>query len=218
MGVAHGVPGILGALARTYRVATLPKAHRLVKAAVQWLLANRRPNDGGSAFGRYAAYSDRYSCRSAWCYGDPGVAASLLLAARTIGESRWEVVAIEIARKDCARSIEESGAVDASLCHGTAGLGHLYNRMFQTTGLDVFHQAARLWFDRTVNWLETLRANSRSFSEATHGETGLLEGIAGTGLALLAALGGPMPDWDKPMNLSIPGTRGADSQAPPRRS
>ena len=39
---------------------------------------------------------------------------------------------------------------DAGLCHGAAGLAHLYNRMFQASRDERFAAAARCWFQRTL--------------------------------------------------------------------
>ena len=39
-----------------------------------------------------------------------------------------------------------SGVVDAGLCHGAAGLGHVFNRLFQATGEQRLALAAREWF------------------------------------------------------------------------
>src|SRR5207249_4814388 len=89
-------------------------------------------------------------CRSAWCYGDPGVGAALFCAARSINEPKWERDALDIARTAARRPPERSGVVDAGLCHGAAGLGHIFNRLYQATGDEVFAQAARFWFSRTL--------------------------------------------------------------------
>ena len=88
--------------------------------------------------------------RLAWCYGDPGIAAALLGAARCVAEPAWESAALAIARRAAERPYAEAGIKDAGLCHGCAGLGHLFNRMFQATGEPELAQAARAWFERTL--------------------------------------------------------------------
>src|SRR5262249_52724928 len=59
--------------------------------------------------------------RLAWCYGDPGVAAALLGAARCVAEPGWEREALVIARRAARRPSEQAGVRDAGLCHGAAG-------------------------------------------------------------------------------------------------
>ena len=72
--------------------------------------------------------------RTAWCYGDPGIAAALLLAGRAMDEPAWEREALDLARTVARRPAGNCGVNDAGLCHGAAGLGHLLNRFYQATG------------------------------------------------------------------------------------
>src|SRR5258707_545491 len=46
-------------------------------------------------------------------------------------EPAWEVDAVRIALRAADRPGEKSGVVDSGLCHGAAGLGHLFNRTYQ---------------------------------------------------------------------------------------
>ncbi|HEX3130477.1 MAG TPA: lanthionine synthetase C family protein [Thermoanaerobaculia bacterium] len=192
-GISHGVPGVIGLLGRVCEAGLeTPKARRLLDGAVEWLLANRRPDDGGSAFGRYVTGSEIYTCRSAWCYGDPGVAAALLGAAQAADRPDWEREAIAIALHDCRRPRADKEVVDASLCHGAAGLGHLYNRLYQATGEEAFAAGAREWFEISFGL---------PGPETTGESIRLLEGAAGVGLAWIAAVSAVEPRWDRPLLL-----------------
>jgi len=213
LGLAHGVPGLIAMLGQVCQAGLAgDQGRRLLEGAVTWLLANRRPEDGESSFTYYLAPGERGSSgpgsRSGWCYGDPGIAAALLGAAQAVGEPEWKREAIAIAVKDCARSFEATGVIDAELCHGTAGLGHLYNRLYQATGEETFARAARGWFERTlalcrpgegvggyVNWWPEIKE--------WRADSGLLTGSAGIGLALLAAISSVEPNWDRPLMLSL---------------
>ncbi|HEX3130478.1 MAG TPA: lanthionine synthetase C family protein [Thermoanaerobaculia bacterium] len=199
LGVAHGVPGVIGMLGQAC-ARGIEEARRLLDGAVAWLLANRRPDDGGSSFTSYISPSDRAGsatgCQSAWCYGDAGVAAVLLSAARSAGEPAWEREALAIARRDCAAPPPE--AVGTTFCHGAPGLGHLYNRLFQATDEEVFADAARGWFERA---LADLARNPERGEEFVR--FGIQEGMAGIGLALLAATSPVPPDWDRPFLFGV---------------
>lgn len=219
MGLAHGVPGVVGFLARILAAdddigRERGEAERLLVGAVAWLLANKRPDDGGSVFPyRLAATEPDNSARSAWCYGDPGVAVALFAAARARKREDWEREAIRIAERDCARPFEYSGVVDAELCHGAAGLGHLYNRLYQATGNLTFARAARDWFQRVLAMCrpgEGVAGFSSWWPEAGEwqAESGFLTGVAGIGLALLAAISSLVPEWDRLLLLSLPSERG----------
>jgi hypothetical protein len=47
-------------------------------------------------------------------------------------EPEREAVLVAIAAGE--RTTEESDVVDAGLCHGAGGVGHLYHRLYRTTG------------------------------------------------------------------------------------
>lgn len=207
LGVAHGIAGVVGALSRVCASGfeTL-RARRLLDGAVEWLFHSKRRASPGSTFPSFS-WSEE-SSRSAWCYGDPGIASVLLLAALATGEAAWKKEALAIARRDCLRPLAETQVADAELCHGAAGLGHLYNRMYQATGEDGFAQAARRWMERALS-MRRPSASAGGFlnlwpgTEEWHPEAGLLVGAAGIGLCLLAAATDLEPSWDRALLLSL---------------
>ncbi len=226
LGVAHGVPGTIamlgGIVAGTAPLAAAgdplaravgERARALAEGATRWLLAQRLPPEEGSWFG--ASFSPevrQQRSRLAWCYGDPGIAAALLVAARTCNQPQWERFAVELALATTARQ-EDATVRDAGLCHGAAGLGHLYNRLYQATGEEKLGEASRRWFQRTLDFRSPGEglAGYRAFWIAEDGVTqswrtdpGFLEGVAGIGLALLGALSDFEPAWDRIMALSMP--------------
>src|SRR5215813_1872357 len=91
------------------------------------------------------------SSRFAWGYGDPGIAAVLLDAARTLDDCELERKAIELGRQAAARPFQYSGIADAAVCHGAAGLGHIFNRLFQYSGDAMFAEAALRWLTRALD-------------------------------------------------------------------
>ncbi|HEX3130475.1 MAG TPA: lanthionine synthetase C family protein [Thermoanaerobaculia bacterium] len=213
LGLAHGAPGVVGMLARACGENLAgSRARRLLDGAVEWLLTNKREDDGGSTFAPFVGAetsTPAASCRSAWCYGDPGVAAALLGAARAVGAPDWEREAVAIALKDCTRPMHDRGVVDATLCHGAAGLGHLYNRFYQATGEETFGRVARDWFEHALSMRRPglgIAGFSSWWDEAGEWRnvSGFLEGAAGISLALIAATSHIEPGWDRPMLLAIP--------------
>ena len=220
LGLAHGVPGVIALLAHV--CATIDKklrgargkARPLLGGAVGWLLA-QQPPDHAKCFPHWVAPGlSRESSRLAWCYGDLGIAATLLQAALCVSEPDWEQKALMIARRASARSPEQSGVADCGLCHGAAGVGHIFNRMFQATGREWLADAARFWFNRT---LEIRRPNQgiAGFAALRPGpkprakkkwiaDPGIVEGAAGIGLALLAATTPIEPEWDRMLLVSAP--------------
>lgn len=206
LGVAHGVPGVIALLGLMHG-AGIERARtaRLLERAVHWLLAQRLPEGAGARMpfhyfpGRPAA-----PARTAWCYGDPGVAAALLVAARGAGEPAWEREALALARHAADRPAEACGIIDAGLCHGAAGVAHLYNRMHQETGDERLRAAAREWVLRALELRRPGQGvggflSHEPVSDAASGwvaAPGILTGAAGIGLALVSAALPVPAEWD----------------------
>ncbi|HET6896931.1 MAG TPA: lanthionine synthetase C family protein [Vicinamibacteria bacterium] len=214
LGLAHGVPGVIALLGGACAAGITPaRARRLLDGAVSWLLSQKLPPDAGASFPTWTGPGvAALPARSAWCYGDPGVAAALLCAARAVDNSSWEREALEIARRAAARPPDQAGVRDAGLCHGAAGLGQLFNRMFQATGDACLGDAARFWFARTLELRRPgcgvagyAACDSRPGAPAPwRDDPGLLSGAAGIGLALLAAVTTIEPAWDRMLLVSLP--------------
>jgi hypothetical protein len=209
LGLAHGVPGVIALLGQACAAGVArARARPLLEGAVRWLLAQQGPR----GFAAWVGPEEYQPTRLAWCYGDPGIAAALLGAARCVGEPGWEREARAIARRAARRPPEEAGVVDAGLCHGAVGLGHVFNRMYQATGEAALGEAARFWFDRTLA-LRRPGEGIGGYCACQPGEggarawvvdPGLLTGAAGIALALLAATTAVEPAWDRVLLISIP--------------
>jgi lantibiotic modifying enzyme len=213
LGVAHGLPAVVAVLAGA-AAAGIEGARPLLDDSVRFLLARRQDPSVGSCFSTvYAPWEPPTSSRLAWCYGDPGVAAALLTAGHTVGETAWEREALDVALAAIARPESNSGIRDAGLCHGAAGLAHLFNRMYHTTGEERLAEAARFWFQRTLELRQPGEGVGGFRSWGTIGEgidnlgwrdePGFLEGAAGVGLALLGAISDVEPAWDRVLAVSV---------------
>jgi lantibiotic biosynthesis protein len=257
LGVAHGVPGVIGVLGEMV-AAGLPAgeaaeaaagaagvadaagaagvkaggaaggaaqglagegtARELLAGAVAWLLGQRLPAGSGSVFSYSVAPGvEPMPARLAWCYGDPGVSLALLGAARAAGEPAWERQALAIARAAAVRPRDASGVVDGGLCHGAAGLAHLYNRLFQATGDPLFKAEALAWIERLMAhrrpgqgiagwqaWRPIGEITSPNPELGWVDDRGFLTGAAGIGLALLGAVSPVEPAWDRVLLASVP--------------
>jgi lantibiotic biosynthesis protein len=209
LGVAHGTPGVIAVLARICSSGVaVERARSLLAGAVSWLLTQKLPEGAGSVF-PYSVGPDVKirPARTAWCYGDPGIAAALLLAGRAAGEAAWEREALALASAVARRPPETCGVVDAGLCHGAVGLGHLLNRLYQATGDPELLTAARAWFGHALGYWEPGHGiggflgfvpPDGDFNQLVWNEdAGFLSGSAGMALALLAATSDVDPAWDR---------------------
>src|SRR5262249_1489457 len=153
--------------------ATAKKARALLEPAVHWILAQQLPPTAPCCFPDAVARGLRPApSRLAWCYGDPGVAAALLVAARALKEPALERTALGVALRAAARPAAISGVEDAGLCHGAAGLGHIFHRLWARTHEARFAEAARFWFGRMLAMREPGRgfAGFRAYSADAKGK------------------------------------------------
>ncbi|ARF53877.1 lanthionine synthetase C family protein [Streptomyces gilvosporeus] len=196
-GLAHGIAGPLALLALTRRAGLTEPGHDAALTAFAEALAHQRRADGqwtgvvpfdghpdGPADPRPAA------ARTAWCYGTPGAACALHLAAEALGRPDWSrtAVAALTAALEAPR-----GVTDVGLCHGWAGLLHLTAHLARSSGDP--HLTARA-AESAGRLLDALAHAARSRSVARR--TGLLDGTAGIALALhsWAADAPPATAWD----------------------
>ncbi len=214
VGVAHGVPATVAVLARIVAAGIGGgRAHELLSEATAWVLDQRLDSPAGrSLFPPFVGPGiSPVPARFAWCYGDPGVAATLLAAAGAAGDEDLHRTALGLARRAAAEPTSRRDVIDASLCHGAAGLGHLFNRMHQSTGDDACADAARRWFARALAMRrpgEGLagyrhRVRPRDPDSELRDDPGLITGIAGIGLALLGAITTVEPAWDRLLLASL---------------
>ncbi|MCU1277366.1 MAG: Lanthionine biosynthesis cyclase LanC [bacterium] len=187
LGVAHGTAGVIGFLARAPKSAP---ALELLDDAVRWLMScadgDRRP--------RFVCWIDggvpASLLRSAWCYGDCGVAVALLAAAKARGRPDWQRYALTLAHEAPRAGDDAAGVHDAAVCHGAAGVAHLYNRMYQASGDESLRAIA-------LEWLR------RALTMPLPASPGLLLGRCGVALTLLAAASELPPSWDALLLASV---------------
>ena len=214
VGVAHGVAGVIALLGSICGAGVEQATARpLLEGAVSWLLAHSLPTEAGPTFPIWVAPGlEPWPARCAWCYGDPGIAAGLLMAARGVADAELEQAAVALACRAAERPPAETGVVDACFYHGSAGLAHVFNRMYQATGEPTLGRAAVYWLERTLDFYRLARGNGGSWVQASKDRAeagpwtgiGLLEGAAGVALVLLAATTSVEPAWDRMFLVSAP--------------
>ncbi len=217
LGLAHGVPGVIALLALAcQRGVAVRTARVLLDGAVDWLLAQSNDPTAASCFDTFVPHGEgkrSTTSRLAWCYGDLGVSAAIFLAARCVNQPTWEAQALEIARRAARRPVDRSGAVDACMCHGAAGNGHIFNRFYQATGEAAFRVAAEQWFAFALAFQkpEGGVGGFQAFYSPTPGkpiqwtdDPGILMGSSGIGLCLLAAVHDAEPSWDRFLLVALP--------------
>lgn len=200
VGVAHGAAGLVSYLASVaaggLRCST--RAQSLLAASMRWLLRQRgSAGDGAPARWRASGYAPS---RVTWCYGDPGVALALAVAAQVTGSATVCGVAAELAAAASARDPDDAGVIDACLCHGAAGLIWFGRRVLDAgTAVADRRQAERFTAHWSRDVIEQRRAGRLQFfrGSGTDRNSSFLEGDAGVALALLHAATGAAPCWEQ---------------------
>ncbi len=213
LGLAHGVPGVVAALVAVLEddLASGPThsdAATLVDDAIGWLLAQpivAHPHGRFPAVLRPGAAPQ--PTRLAWCYGDLGIALTLVRAGRVRANPAWIEQGRALARLAAQRDPDTAGVVDASLCHGAAGLAQLFARLHAATGEPECRAAAQRWLDDALARRQPGTGvggyrHPRGRDPGVREHAGFLEGASGIGLALLAMIDDTEPAWDRLLLLS----------------
>lgn len=209
LGVAHGIPGIIGFLARVLACGIAPETSgALLSGAIRWMFAHK-DRDLTLVDSRSIIPSPEVvQTRGGWCYGDPGVAGVLMQVAATLSDDGLAEKAVALGRTAICRRAELS---DAGLCHGATALSHILARLFNYTHCSDFATASRHWYHRAL----AFRGGNgiAGFATADHQpgrpiiyrtDPGLLSGAVGIALAFLALSTETEPNWDRLLLLSSP--------------
>jgi lantibiotic biosynthesis protein len=210
LGMAHGIAGVIAFLASTHDAGlAVARSRALLEGAVGWLLARPR-TDGGFPWAHIAEVTAG-PARLAWCYGDLGIALALLRAARTLDRPGWREHARALLVRSARRGRAETGVADACLCHGSAGVLHLFRRGSEMLPDPDLIEAAHAWAAATLAMRDdTVSSTLAGFAALAHedgrayrhAERGLLNGAAGIALALLPCVVALEPAWDRALLLS----------------
>jgi hypothetical protein len=207
LGLAHGMAGVIALLARFVAAGIeVTRARSLLDGAVAHLLALEPPTTG-PRFGSWYSVPEapQPKARVAWCYGDLGIAVALLSAARACDHAGWHAEAIGLAHACATRPPEDSGVVDAGICHGAFGAVHLFHRMHRATGDATLATATREWLDRALALRNSEPiAGFPAFELLAGGgvhqwtpDASMLTGAAGVALVLHALMSDLEPAWDR---------------------
>lgn len=212
LGLAHGTAGVTAFLALAVAAGVAPAGTpTLLAESVRWLQSTRHGSEAPSDFGAVlpiGAARPAPGCRAAWCYGDPGVAAALWHAGRALNDAALVEDALAVATRAACRSVEHAGVVDASLCHGAAGLAHIYAVIGGNDRRSPLAAAARRWV--AVTYAQRMPGSGvagyhyvRGAEPASmRGDVSFLTGVAGIGLTLTFAAHGGDRSWDRLLLLS----------------
>lgn len=209
-GMAHGIGGVLALLALAARKGTaIDGQHGALRTILTWLDRWQEETGRGSTWPYWITRSELRTGRRAgsklrrpsWCYGTGGLARAQQLAALATGDTERQITA-ENALAAALTDPDLLGATtDHGLCHGFAGLTHIAVRTAEDA-----HPSTVGRLRAAIPGLLTaicpvdddLERAATALVSGTGAGPGLLDGVAGTALALLAAdtAAPPQSTWD----------------------
>ncbi|MCU1325425.1 MAG: Lanthionine biosynthesis cyclase LanC [Bryobacterales bacterium] len=216
LGVAHGIPGIVHLLSEIVAAGVdRARCENMLARSLDWLLAQQEPGRLGSRFDSWipVGYPRKAggSRRLAWCYGDLGVLAVIVQVGVRTGCRVIQKAGGELLDFCLSCPPEAAGIDDAPLCHGSSGVAHIFNRLYQSTGDDRCLDMSLEWIDRTLAIRQSGEGvggyKARTTPDPKQPPTwettaALLDGSMGIALALQAATTAVDPGWDRLLCLS----------------
>ena len=212
--LSHGISSIAVILSKLYAIKGIDRevVSNLLQGCVNYILEQEiDKNKYGSCFPSFALESTEllHGSRLAWCYGDLGIAMALWQAGVALQNETWKNKAMEVLlfAAEKRKDLEKNFVIDAGLCHGAAGIGHIFYRTWWNTRLPEFKKAADYWFEQTLKMAKFDDGLAGYKAWLPHVKKwvnvhGLLEGIAGIGLALMTYYYEIEPAWDECLLLS----------------
>ena len=188
----HGLICILQFLTHMYLLTKDNSTLKIISKIID-IIKNAASAHGLSCFpysssrNGYEQISGKYPSRLAWCYGDLIIGYALLSTGKRLDDQKLIQWANDIINRTLKRqTYEETGVVDGYFCHGSAGLAHIYHKIFIETADQEVLAAAYYWLNYTIEFVNSNRREGSNLPVA--GSNGLLVGTAGIGLVAYSFL------------------------------
>jgi hypothetical protein len=202
LGLAHGIPGPLALMGLTWAAGLREPgmeraAERLVRRIQQALHVT--PYGPDVPYHRLPVLQQTSGLsRTAWCYGNPGVARSLQLAAWGFTRPDWAALACELVRSAIKRPPELQGLLAPTFCHGLAGCLAVLLHFATELPDGEWKGAVNDVIERMLAYYKpdsTFGFQNQEKGMAALDDPSLQTGAAGAALALLAASGALGKSW-----------------------
>jgi len=201
--LSHGSSSIALVLCKVLQI--MPKdetAEKLLRGAIKYICNQEIPlSQYGCFFPSFSIESqpDLFKTRLAWCYGDLGIAFAIWKTGLLFHHQAWIDKGMEVLLHAAnRRGLAENKVMDAGICHGAAGVAHIFHRLYRDSGRKEFKDAADYWCIETLKMaaFEDGLAGYKTWRSEQYGgwqpNDNLLEGITGIGMCLLSFV---MPDF-----------------------
>ena len=204
LGVSHGIPGILLILCKSYKLGIYVENQLEAIKCLSEYIFNSCIKNTDTVFWESQKIigienNKAVPARDAWCYGTPGVAYSLLIAASILNDEILKNLAIDSMKTSLKRLRE---VISPTFCHGLSGLCCLSRKFYEYTNDNYFYE---MYINLLKNILD-LYSDKHPFGfinkelekgEITNkNEIGLLMGSTGVILTILSCYSPIKTQWD----------------------
>lgn len=206
LGLSHGQASLIAILTKLHKINNFKNDIKpILEGSINFLMANKSDNMNNlSIFPDYIGKGKiTYRSRLAWCYGDLGIAISLLNAGIELqNEELYSFAIATLLHSSQRKEHVETWANEASICHGFFGISHIYSKGYSITSNQVFKRTADYWFDTGLSYIQN-RVDWKDFSKNINADKlSLLEGYAGAGLVMLSHIMEKELSWDQSLLLN----------------
>jgi len=204
-GLAHGLISYAVILAKCNKKFNLGIEDKIIKI-INYYWDNKNEKECSSFFPNALSISKSYEkeSRLSWCYGDVGIAAGFLNLSFLLKNNEIKKMAIQILLKTVSRkNLIKTKIADTSLCHGVSGLIHIYKKFYVVLGINKFNESYLYWMEVLNNYYESdVKFQYCHHKKGYTNNLSLLEGVSGTGLAILSTLTDKNLGWDECLLIS----------------
>jgi len=203
LSLSHGITSVLKFCMECIKKKVCPEpANRLAQMIADYLYINHGDGSFGSYYTSIVDGNSNFSpSRLAWCYGDLTIGYMLLQYGLLTDDVKIKKLAIKVLTHTTHRTNDRNEIIiDAGICHGTAGVTHVYHKLCTLYNLTEFENVRDYWLSQTLkkieqtDWQAGYRKYNGYFKTYSEDHT-LLEGSAGIGLVLLSYLSADF-NWD----------------------
>ncbi len=208
LGLAHGVPGVILILVNYLKL--FPNdilARDILLKNLNFLISTKKDKPDPYYFPTCIVEDYKDYGKLGWCYGDLGCALAIFKAGKLLHRNDLveEAISLFMLLTTC-KGTKEQYITDADFCHGTVGIAHFFNRMYNWTDINEFKIASEYWYSETMNLAKFTDglAGFKHFNGLKKDfvcQQGFLEGVAGIGLSLMASISHIEPKWDRSLLL-----------------
>ncbi|WP_278351609.1 lanthionine synthetase LanC family protein [Chryseobacterium gleum] len=200
-GLSHGQPAIVSLLSKVYELNSSNELKKLLSDATYAMLDFKFKMKKKSLFPTMTSAIEDIEknmsrgARLGWCYGDLGVGVSLWNVGQVIQNEDFKKMAFDCINFSASkRDLNLNSIKDAAVCHGAAGVMHIFSKFSYLNKEADYSEAIEYWKNITLEMIHSEEEKYISGHCAWHNERGyyndfgFLQGLSGVGLSLLSLI------------------------------